>query len=91
MKALLIVGAALAGVLLFLLATASSADSTLFVRQYPLLLGLNAALAVALASLLGVQLSALLRRYRNGVFGSRLSLRFLLLFALMAVVPGALV
>ncbi len=91
MKALLIVGAALAGVLLFLLATASSADSTLFARQYPLLLGLNAALAVALAALLGVQLAALLRRYRSGVFGSRLSLRFLVLFAMMALVPGALV
>ncbi|HET9735602.1 MAG TPA: ATP-binding protein [Burkholderiales bacterium] len=91
MKALLIVGAALAGVLLFLLATASSADSTLFARHYPLLLGLNAALAVALAALLGVQLAALLRRYRSGVFGSRLSLRFLVLFAMMALVPGALV
>jgi nitrogen fixation/metabolism regulation signal transduction histidine kinase len=91
MKALLIVGAALAGVLLFLLATASSADSTLFARHYPLLLGLNAALAVALAALLGVQLAALLRRYRGGVFGSRLSLRFLVLFAMMALVPGALV
>jgi nitrogen fixation/metabolism regulation signal transduction histidine kinase len=90
-KALLIVGAALAGVLLFLLATASSADSTLFARHYPLLLGLNAALAVALAALLGVQLAALLRRYRSGVFGSRLSLRFLVLFAMMALVPGALV
>jgi nitrogen fixation/metabolism regulation signal transduction histidine kinase len=90
-KALLIVGAALAGVLLFLLATASSADSTLFARHYPLLLGLNAALAVALAVLLGVQLAALLRRYRGGVFGSRLSLRFLVLFAMMALVPGALV
>ena len=64
MKALLIVGAALAGVLLFLLATASSADSALFVRHYPLLLGLNAALAVGLAALLGVQLAALLRRLR---------------------------
>ena len=91
MKALLIVGAALAGVLLFLLATASSADSTLFARHYPLLLGLNAALAVALAALLGVQLAGLLRRYRSGVFGSRLSLRFLVLFAMMALVPGALV
>jgi nitrogen fixation/metabolism regulation signal transduction histidine kinase len=91
MKVLLIVGAALAGVLLFLLATASSADSTLFARQYPLLLGLNAALAAALATLLGVQLAALLRRYRSGVFGSRLSLRFLVLFAMMALVPGALV
>ena len=91
MKALLIVGAALAGVLLFLLATASAADSTLLARHYPLLLGLNAVLAAALAALLGVQLAALLRRYRGGVFGSRLSLRFLVLFAMMALVPGALV
>jgi nitrogen fixation/metabolism regulation signal transduction histidine kinase len=91
MKALLIVGAALAGVLLFLLATASSADSTLLARHYPLLLGLNAVLAAALAALLAVQLAALLRRYRGGVFGSRLSLRFLVLFAMMALVPGALV
>jgi nitrogen fixation/metabolism regulation signal transduction histidine kinase len=90
-RALLGVGAALAGVLIFLLATASSADSTLFAQHYPLLLALNAALAVALAALLGVQLAALLRRYRGGVFGSRLSLRFLVLFAMMALVPGALV
>jgi len=91
MTALLGVGAALAGVLIFLLATASSADSSLFARHYPLLLALNAALAAALAALLGVQLAALLRRYRSGVFGSRLSLRFLVLFAMMALVPGALV
>ena len=91
MRTLLIVGAALAGVLLFLLATASAADSTLLARHYPLLLGLNAALAGALAALVGYQLAAILRRYRARAFGSRLTLRFLVLFALMAVVPGALV
>jgi len=53
MRVLLIVGAALAGVLLFLLATASAADTTLLARHFPLLLGLNAALAGALAALLG--------------------------------------
>lgn len=91
MRILLIVGAALAGVLLFLLATASTADSTLLARHYPLLLGLNAALAAALAALVGYQLVAVARRYRGRAFGSRLALRFLVLFSIMAVVPGALV
>jgi two-component system, NtrC family, nitrogen regulation sensor histidine kinase NtrY len=91
MRALLIVGAALAGVLLFLLATASAADSTLLARHYPLLLGLNAGLAGALAALVAYQIAAIVRRYRARAFGTRLTLRFLVLFALMAVVPGALV
>jgi nitrogen fixation/metabolism regulation signal transduction histidine kinase len=91
MRVLLIVGAALAGVLLFLLATASAADTTLLARHFPLLLGLNAALAGALAALVGYQIMGILRRYRARAFGSRLTLRFLLLFALMAVAPGVLV
>ena len=90
MRLLLIVGAALAGVLLFLLATAS-ANVSLFARNYPLLLGLNAALAAALAALVAWQLAALVRKVRARVFGSRLTLRFLVLLALMAVVPGVLV
>src|SRR5512134_1576416 len=91
MRVLLIVGAALAGVLLFLLATASAADTTLLARHFPLLLGLNAALAGALAALLGYQVAGILRRYRARAFGSRLTLRFLLLFSLLAVAPGVLV
>jgi nitrogen fixation/metabolism regulation signal transduction histidine kinase len=90
-RALLIVGAALAGVLLFLLATASAADSTMLAQHYPLLLGMNAALAAALAAVVAYQLAAGVRRYRGRAFGSRLTLRFLLLFAMMAVVPGLLV
>ena len=50
MKLLLLIGGALAAVRLFLLATASG-DTTLFARHYPLLLGLNAALAALLAAL----------------------------------------
>ena len=90
MRALLIVGAALSGVLLFLLATAS-ANTTLFGANYPLLLALNAALAVLLAGLVVHQLLALRRRYRARIYGARLTLRFLLLLATMAVVPGVLV
>ena len=90
MKTLLILGIALAGVLLFLLATAS-ANTSLFAAHYSLLLGLNAVLAVALLALVGFQLASLRRRLRSRVFGSRLTLRFLVLFAMMAVVPGVLV
>ena len=90
MTLLMLLGAALAGVLLFLLATASG-NTTLFARHYPLLLGLNAALAALLAVLMVWQIRALWRRYRANAFGSRLTVRLLLLLALMATVPGALV
>ncbi len=90
MKLLLALGAGLGAALLVLLATAS-ANVELFARHYPLLLGLTVALAIGLAALVVWQVIALARKLRARVFGSRLTLRFLLLFALMAVVPGALV
>ena len=90
MRLLILLGAALAGVLLFLLATASG-NTTVFANHYALLLGLNAALAALLAALVAWQIRTLWRKYRQRVFGSRLTVRLLLLLALMAVVPGALV
>jgi nitrogen fixation/metabolism regulation signal transduction histidine kinase len=90
MRLLILLGAALAGVLLFLLATASG-NTTVFASHYPLLLGLNAALAALLAALVAWQIHTLWRKYREKAFGSRLTVRILLLLALMAVVPGALV
>jgi nitrogen fixation/metabolism regulation signal transduction histidine kinase len=90
MKWLLIIGGAVAAVGLFLLATAS-ADTALFARHYPLLLGLNAALAGLLAALVGIQLVLLARRLRARVFGARLTLRLLARFAALAVVPGLIV
>jgi nitrogen fixation/metabolism regulation signal transduction histidine kinase len=90
MRLLIILGAALAGVLLFLLATASG-NTTQFAEHYPLLLGLNAALAALLAALVAWQIRGLWRKYRARAFGSRLTVRLLVLLAVMAVVPGALV
>jgi nitrogen fixation/metabolism regulation signal transduction histidine kinase len=90
MRLLIILGAALAGVLLFLLATASG-NTTQFAQHYPLLLGLNAALAALLAILVAWQIRGLWRQYRARAFGSRLTVRLLVLLAVMAVVPGALV
>ena len=90
MRILLIVGAVIAAIGLFLLASAS-ADTTLFARHYPWLLALNAALATLLAILVVVQLIVLARRYRARQFGTRLTLRLLARFALLAVVPGMIV
>jgi len=90
MKWLVIIGGAVAAVGLFMLATAS-ADTTLFARHYPLLLALNAALAALLAALVVIQLVMLARRLRARVFGARLTLRLLLRFAALAVVPGLIV
>jgi nitrogen fixation/metabolism regulation signal transduction histidine kinase len=90
MKWLVIIGGVVAAVGLALLATAS-ADTTLFARDYPLLLGLNATLAALLAALVVAQLVILARRLRARVFGARLTLRLLVRFAVLAVVPGLIV
>ena len=90
MKVVLAVLAALGAILLFLLATAS-AHTDLFAQNYPLLLAINGAAALALVLLVAVQLRRLRRDYVAGVFGSRLKSRLLLMLSLMAIVPGALV
>lgn len=90
MRMLLVAGAVVAAIGLFLLASAS-ADTALFARHYPWLLALNATLAILLAALVVIQLAALARRYRARQFGTRLTLRLLVRFALLAVVPGIIV
>lgn len=90
MKVLLIVAAAFGAILLFLLASAS-ANTALFASHYPWLIGLNVVVALSLLSLVGWQLRQLWQEHRQKVFGSRLKLRLMLFFGLMAVLPGALI
>jgi nitrogen fixation/metabolism regulation signal transduction histidine kinase len=85
-----VTAAVLGAILLFLLASATS-NTDLFARHYALLMGANAAIALALLGLVGVQLRNLRREYRKGVFGSRLKTRLLLMLALMAVLPGVVI
>ena len=89
-KYALIFSVALGAILMFLLAAASG-NTALFSRHYALLLGLNAALVAALLALIGYQLWVLTGKLRKRVFGSRLTLRFLLMFLPMVIVPGGLV
>lgn len=90
MKTFLIFTAGLGAVLLYLLSTAS-ANTALFERHYQLLLAFNGALVILLAGLVGYQLRELRRKLKNKVFGSKLTLRLVLFFALIAVLPGVLV
>jgi nitrogen fixation/metabolism regulation signal transduction histidine kinase len=87
---LLILSVCLVAVTLFLLA-ASSANPASFAERYPLLLVLNGTVALLLTALVVYQLVTLKRKLKAGVFGAKLTLRLVLLFALMAVVPGALI
>lgn len=87
---LLILCVGMVAVALYLVA-ASSANPAKFAERYPLLLALNGAVAAMLIALVAFQLVTLRRKLKAGVFGSRLTLRLVLLFALMAVLPGALI
>jgi PAS domain S-box-containing protein len=89
-KYLLVLCVGLGCVAVFLLATAS-ASTTVFAEHYTLLLFLNGGVAVTLAALVAYQLVTLRRKLRAGVFGAKLTLRLVLLFALMALLPGALI
>ncbi len=83
--------AAVGGILWFLLLMSTAADTVLFSRNYPLLVALNVVLALAMLALVGWQLRTLWRDYQAQVFGARLKLRLMLMFGVIAVLPGALV
>lgn len=85
----LVVLGGLSGILLFLLASASS-SSSLFGENYSTLVMLNGLVAAGLFALIVLLIVRLVRRRRQGVFGSRLLIRLSLSFALMGFVPGLL-
>ena len=80
----------LGAVLLYLLSRASS-NTASFGEHYTLLIALNILLVVVLAGLIGYQIWIVRKRIRERVFGARLTMRLIILFALMAVVPGTLI
>jgi len=89
LRYLLVVGGGIVSILLFLLASASD-NSGFFDRYYTWLLGLNAAVAVALLALVGISLARLYARYKSGKFGSKLMTRLVMLFAAVGILPGQL-
>ena len=88
MRYIVLITAILGGGLLYLLSQAGSSVSG---TDYTLLLGLNIAFATALLLIIAFQLSHLFKQIRARVIGSRLTLRLLGAFALMAITPGVIV
>ncbi|MDO9192878.1 MAG: ATP-binding protein [Undibacterium sp.] len=86
----LTVGGALMSILLFFLTTASE-NSVRFDQYYSWLLVANSVVAFALLGLVLALLWRLFSRYRTREFGSRLMTRLVLLFALVGILPGAVI
>ncbi len=86
----LIVSVIMAIALIALLVLAS-ANSALFERHYTSLLWANIALAVALLVLILELTRRLVRRYRSGAFGTRLTVRLAMSFIVMTIVPSLLI
>lgn len=90
MRYVVFLAVALGTVLLFLLSRASS-NTAAFSQNYTLLLVLNLGVAVSLMGLVGYQLWVLWKKLKARVFGTKLTVRMLWMFALMALLPGTLV
>jgi nitrogen fixation/metabolism regulation signal transduction histidine kinase len=90
MRRLILLAIALGVVLLGLL-FAASRNSAFFSENLPSLFIAGGLVALALVGLVGSQLWLLRQRVRKGVFGARLTLRLLLMFGLVATLPGLVV
>ncbi|MDP9901915.1 sensor histidine kinase [Variovorax ginsengisoli] len=77
-------------VLMFLLAVATN-NRVLYEQNYARLFGINVVVATLLSLVIGWIAFRLVRRLRQGKFGSRLLIRLAAIFALVGVVPGVLV
>jgi nitrogen fixation/metabolism regulation signal transduction histidine kinase len=86
-----LIGSVLVGAVLLLMLAVATSNTSRFAGFYPLLVTVNLAGAILLACLVIYQIYRLARGVRKRRFGSRLTARFVALFALMALIPGALV
>ena len=77
-------------VLMFLLAQATN-NRDFYERNYARLFGINVVVAAILVLVIGWVAFRLLRRLKQGKFGSRLLINLAAIFALVGVVPGVLV
>ncbi|MBY0576567.1 MAG: HAMP domain-containing protein [Gallionellaceae bacterium] len=90
MKYLISIGIVVGGALLYLL-SGSSGNSDIFSGGYYGVLGLTGVLALGLLGVVCYQFWRLRNKLKNKVFGSKLTLRLVLSFTLIAVLPGILI
>lgn len=90
MKNLIILGGMFGAVLLYLLSS-SGANTEVFSFNYSALLWLTGLLACGLMGLAGYQFWLLRAKLKRQVFGAKLTLRLVVFFSLIAVLPGILI
>ncbi len=90
MKPLVFLCVVTGAALVYLMSVASS-NNSFFAQNYGLLYKLGLGMALGLMVLIGYQVFLLRRKLRDRVFGSKLTLRLMVVFALMAMVPAGLV
>lgn len=79
------------GIALIAMLFRASSNNAVFEQHYASLFWLGLALTIGLLALIASQVYSLVKRLRERVFGSKLGLRLMAVFALMAVIPGGLV
>jgi nitrogen fixation/metabolism regulation signal transduction histidine kinase len=87
---LIFISVVVGGALLYLLSS-SGANTEVFSVNYYSLLGLTGLLALGLMGLIGYQLWRLRIKLKSKVFGAKLTLRLVIFFTMIAVLPGILI
>jgi len=87
----LIAAALIVGIVLLALLFYASGDGVMFSNNLPALFIGGGALGIALLVLLGWRLWWLRKRIRRGVFGAKLTLKLLLMFGAVSMLPGLVV
>ena len=82
---------AIAGAILITVLATASANSELLTRYYTALLVANTVIVIGLAGFVVHQIVVLLRARKADVFGAKLTTRMMMFFAVVAVLPGAVV
>ncbi|MDP1929148.1 MAG: ATP-binding protein [Thiobacillus sp.] len=87
----LIVAALIAGIVLLTLLFYAGGENAMFSDSLPVLFAAGGVLGAVLLALLGWRLWWLQKRIRRGVFGAKLTLKLLLMFSAVAMLPGLVV
>ncbi len=90
MKFLVFISFVVGAGLVYLLSSAS-ANTDLFAQHFTWLLAATGVLVVAMLALVVYQIVQLRHKVRAGVFGTKLTIRLMLVFGLMTLLPGAVV
>jgi nitrogen fixation/metabolism regulation signal transduction histidine kinase len=87
----LIAAALVAGIVLLTLLFRASGENIMVSGNLPMLFIIGGVLGAILLALLGWRLWWLQKRIRRGVFGAKLTLKLLLMFSVVAMLPGLVV